>query len=108
MVPIKRNYLVADLAKELKLPVLVVARLGLGTINHSVLTVRQARACGLKVAGIVLNDTVGKTRGLAEKTNMHVVSELCRVQRLGVVPHGKKGMASAARHICHRLFGKSR
>ena len=44
---------------SLKLPLLVVARLGLGTINHSLLTVRQARAMGLTVRGIVLNDTVG-------------------------------------------------
>ena len=103
MVPILDDYYVADLAKALKLPLLVVARLGLGTINHSLLTVRQAQAHGLKVAGIVLNDTVGGRRGLAARTNIEVVPALCRVPLLGVVAHGSSGRA-AARRICRRLF----
>jgi dethiobiotin synthetase len=108
MVPIRDNFFVADLAKTLKLPLLVVARLGLGTINHSLLTVQQARAHGLKIVGLILNDTVGGKHGLAESTNIEVVPALCRVPRLGVVPHGKKGAAGAARQICDRLFGKFR
>lgn len=106
LVPILENYFVADLAKALKLPLLVVARLGLGTINHSLLTVRQARAQGLTVAGLVLNDTIGGRPGLPEKTNIEVVPALCRVPLLGVVPHGKDGAQVAARAICDRLFGK--
>ena len=99
LVPVKRGYFVADLARDLGLPVVIVARLGLGTINHSLLTVRQARAAGLKVAGIVLNDLVGR-RGLAEKTNIVEVPKLCGVPLLGVVPHGGGGAA-----ICRKLFG---
>jgi dethiobiotin synthetase len=105
MVPIRKNYFVADLAKALKLPLLVVARLGLGTINHNLLTVRAARAMGLKVNGIVLNDLVGQKRGLAETTNIKTVPELCRVPLLGVMPHGENGARVAARQICSRLFG---
>jgi dethiobiotin synthetase len=106
LVPIRDNYFVADLAKKLKLPLLVVARLGLGTINHSLLTVRLARAMKLTVRGIVLNDTVGGKRGLAAKTNIKAVPELCGAPLLGVVPHGKNGRRAAARQICDRLFGK--
>jgi dethiobiotin synthetase len=98
LVPIKRNYYVADLARELGLPLLVVARLGLGTINHSLLTVLQAQAMGLKVKGIILNDTTGR-RGLAEKTNVAEVPRLCRVPLLGVVSYG--GNAAS---ICRKLF----
>ncbi len=104
LVPIQRNYFVADLARELNLPVIIVARLGLGTINHTLLTVRQARACGLKVAGIILNDTVGGRHGLAEKTNVQVVPALCGVPLLGVIPYGKHGSCRAARQICQKLF----
>ena len=107
MVPVREDYYVADLAKALKLPLLIVARLGLGTINHSLLTVRQARANGLKVAGIVLNDTVGGKRGLAEKTNIEVVPALCRVPLLGVVPYGKNGAQAAALAICDRLIRRA-
>jgi len=89
MVPVKRNYFIADLAKELDLPVVIVSRLSLGTINHTVLTVRQAQATGLRVVGVILNDTLGR-RGLAERTNLLAVPAACGVPLLGVVAHGKQ------------------
>lgn len=89
LVPIKRNYFVADLARELRLPVVIVARLGLGTINHTLLTVRQAQASGLKIVGVILNDTTGH-HGLAERTNEQAIAELCGVPLLGVVPHARQ------------------
>ncbi|HZI90679.1 MAG TPA: dethiobiotin synthase [Thermoleophilaceae bacterium] len=54
MVPLARNYLVRDLAVELGLPLVVVARPGLGTISHTLLTVSAARNAGLPVAGVVI------------------------------------------------------
>jgi dethiobiotin synthetase len=90
LVPIKRNYFVSDLAKQFGLPVVIVARLGLGTINHTLLTVRQAQRAGLRVKGIVLNDLAGTRRGLAERTNVEVVPELCGVPLLAVVRHGQQ------------------
>jgi dethiobiotin synthetase len=104
LVPIRENYFVADLAKALKLQVVIVARLGLGTINHTLLTVRQANASGLKIAGLVLNDTAGGRHGLAERTNVRVLPNLCKVPLLGVMPHGKKTQPAAVRQICDQLF----
>jgi dethiobiotin synthetase len=54
LVPLTPGYLVRDLAVELDLPVVIVARPGLGTINHTLLTIEAARAVGLDVAGIVM------------------------------------------------------
>jgi dethiobiotin synthetase len=54
LVPLTPGYLVRDLAVELDLPVLIVARTGLGTINHTLLTIEAARAVGLDVAGVVM------------------------------------------------------
>jgi dethiobiotin synthetase len=102
LVPIKRDYFVADLARDLGLPLIIIARLGLGAINHTLLTVRQAQAMGLKVAGIILNDTTGAKRGLAEKTNIKTVPELSGIPLLGVIPHGAG--TTAARPICRRLL----
>jgi dethiobiotin synthetase len=48
------GYLVRDLIRELGLPAVVVARPGLGTINHTLLTLEAARAAGLDVCGVVL------------------------------------------------------
>lgn len=55
LVPITLDYSVRDLAVELSLPVVLVARTGLGTISHSRLTVESARAAGLHVAGVVMS-----------------------------------------------------
>ena len=100
LVPIRRNYFVADLVRQLQLPVIIVARLGLGTLNHTLLTVRQAQAMKLQVAGVILNDTTGR-RGLAERTNVQTIAELTGVPLLGVVPHGS---ARGIGKICDRLW----
>jgi dethiobiotin synthetase len=54
MVPITPGYLVRDLAIDLGLPMIVAARAGLGTINHTLPTVEAARAGGLRVVGVVM------------------------------------------------------
>ncbi len=55
LAPVSETQDVADLARDIGYPLIVVARCGLGTINHSLLTVEAARRRGLPVAGIVLN-----------------------------------------------------
>lgn len=55
--PVSETKTVADLAQDIGYPLIVVARCGLGTINHSLLTVDAARHRGLHVAGIVLNQS---------------------------------------------------
>lgn len=54
LVPLAPGYSVRDLACELALPLVIAARPGLGTINHTLLTIEAARASGLTVAGVVL------------------------------------------------------
>ena len=54
LVPLTPGYLVRDLAVDLALPLVIAARTGLGTINHTLLTVEAARAAGLRVAGVVM------------------------------------------------------
>ena len=57
--PTPRDATGADLAKRLGLPLLVVARTALGTVNHTALTLREAARNGLDVAGLILNRTTG-------------------------------------------------
>jgi dethiobiotin synthetase len=54
LVPLTRDHTVRDLAVALGLPLVIAARPGLGTINHTLLTLEAARAAGLAVAGVVL------------------------------------------------------
>jgi len=55
LVPLAPGLDVADLAAALGLPLIVVARAGLGTVNHTLLTIEAARARGLELTGVVLN-----------------------------------------------------
>ena len=55
MVPVTGDSLVIDLIARLGLPVLLVARSGLGTLNHTLLSLEALRARGLPVAGVILN-----------------------------------------------------
>jgi dethiobiotin synthetase len=55
LVPVGPGWTIADLSAALALPVLVVARPGLGTVNHTLLTVEAVRRGGLEVAAVVLN-----------------------------------------------------
>ena len=73
----------ADLAADLELPLVVVARPGLGTLNHTRLTCEAAWARGLRVAGIVVNG-FPPTPGIAEETNLDGLAQIAPV--LGVVP----------------------
>jgi dethiobiotin synthetase len=86
--PLSDTDSVADVAADLGFPVLIVARLGLGTINHTLLTIEAARARRLRVAGVVLSEAVP----LAEtdeswKTNPRELQRRCDVPVLAVVRH---------------------
>jgi dethiobiotin synthetase len=59
LVPAAKATSMADLALELRLPLLVVARAALGTINHTLLTLEAATARGLAVAGVVISHGAG-------------------------------------------------
>jgi len=87
LVPIARKYYVADLAAEMGLPLVVVARPGLGTINHTLLTVEVARARGLTVAGIIINGYNAETAGVAEETNPGEIEKETGLPVLTIVPH---------------------
>lgn len=89
MVPLNRDYYVVDLAKELALPLLIVAKPGLGTINHTLLTANYALEAGLEVAGIIINYSRPPENSLAEKTNPQILKDICPVPVIGVFPYLK-------------------
>lgn len=89
-VPIRDDFLVVHLIKRLQLPILIVAQVGLGTLNHTLLTVAYARQFELQIAGIVLNGLCAETAGLAEATNPAEIENLTGVPVIGVVPYEKR------------------
>ncbi len=72
MVPLGAGNTIADLAKLLAMPVLIVARAGLGTINHSVLTHDAVVRTGLPCAAIVLNAQAGDDLDMAERNRREI------------------------------------
>jgi len=89
LVPIKKEHFVIDLAKDFELPIIVVSKPGLGTINHTMLTVNYAINKGLDVAGIIINYTQPPERTLAENTNPEIIRRLSTVPVIGIFPYLK-------------------
>jgi dethiobiotin synthetase len=85
MVPLTGGLLVADLVKLLALPLLVVARPDLGTVNHTLLTCFAARNLDLEVRGVVVNG-FPDTPGLAETSAPHMIDSLSGAPLLGRFP----------------------
>lgn len=83
MVPVTRNYLVLDLIQDFGLETIVVARAGLGTINHTLLTLEQLKSRKIKIAGVVMNGYTG--HDLSEKTNHKVIEDLGGVKVLAKI-----------------------
>ena len=72
-VPLDGRLTGLDLMRELALPALIVARAGLGTLNHTLLTVEALRRARVPIFGIVLN---GKADGYAGRTNPALLRRL--------------------------------
>ena len=92
--PLTEGETVADLARLLALPLVIVARRALGTLNHTLLTVEVARGRGLAVAGVVVSETTPPC-GPAEESNVEELRQRLDVPLLAVAPHGQ-GLALAA------------
>jgi dethiobiotin synthetase len=88
MVPITRRLLVAHLARRMKLPLLIVARARLGTINHTLLTLSAARRFKLSVRGVVFNSTAGKVPASLEAT-VRIIRSLHSIPMIGILNHAK-------------------
>jgi len=85
LVPLTAGYLVRDLAAELGLPTVVAASPGLGTINHTLLTLEAARAAGLGVNAVVLTPWPARPTAI-EESNRETIAALGEV-RVETLPH---------------------
>lgn len=83
--PLTERESVADLAGLLQLPLVVVVRRSLGTLNHTLLTLEAATTRRLLVAGVVVNETT-PPRSLAEESNVEELRRRLAVPILAVVP----------------------
>jgi dethiobiotin synthetase len=85
LAPLYKRYTSVDLIRLLDIPLVVVARNALGTINHTLLTVEHSRRSGLTVLGVILN-CCSSDPDLSVETNHQVIRELSGFPFLGEIP----------------------
>lgn len=86
LVPIDTGFFFCDLIKAWDVSVIIVSKLGLGTINHTLLTNVFLQSMGISVLGVILNDTEG-VDDIAAKTNPEMLRQYLNVPILGIFPH---------------------
>ncbi len=79
LVPLAEDFTVCDLAVELKFPVVIAARPGLGTINHTLLTLQAAREAQLDVRAVVLTPWPDQPSSL-ERSNLETIGRLAAIE----------------------------
>jgi dethiobiotin synthetase len=85
LVPLRGDYLVRDLAVDLSLPLVIAASPGLGTINHTLLTIEAARSAGLVAASVVLTPWPAEPSRI-EQSNRETIESLGEVL-VQTLPH---------------------
>jgi dethiobiotin synthetase len=83
LTPLADGYTVCDYARALGLPVLIAARPGLGTINHTLLTVAAARAARLELRAVVLTPWPARPSRL-ERSNRETIARMAGVEVAGL------------------------
>tara|TARA_R110002072_G_scaffold302710_2_gene487601 strand:- start:100787 stop:101506 length:720 start_codon:yes stop_codon:yes gene_type:complete len=91
--PLTDQQSVADFAAWVGFPLLIVARLGLGTINHTLLTIEAATRRDIPIAGIILNDGEGLADTPAGQTNFDELTNRTDVPVLGIVGHATRSIS---------------
>ena len=87
MVPITQRYNVVDLALQVDLPLIIVSRIQIGTLNHTLLTLNAARQYGLKVAGVILNPVHAGELDTIEEEQGSLIEEFSDTPILGTCPY---------------------
>ena len=87
LVPITRRYNVTDLALQMNLPLIIVSRIQIGILNHTLLTINAARQHGLEVAGVILNPIYEGELDTIQEEQGSLIEELSETPILGTCPY---------------------
>ena len=86
LVPLKVDYLISDLIKEMQLPLIIVSSFSLGTLNHTLLTLKAAQLASIEIAGIILNHSENRPLNGIELGQKALIEELSGVPVIGQCP----------------------
>ncbi|QDI88144.1 dethiobiotin synthase [Candidatus Nitrosopumilus sp. SW] len=96
MTPILKDYYITNLIKELKIPTVIVTRSKVGTVNHTIMTVKMCEKYKIPIKGIIINDF---DDGYSVKNLKRDLENLTGVKVLGSIPFIKDMSDSALNSI---------
>lgn len=103
LVPLNARETMVDLMLAVGLPVLVVAEAGVGTINHSVLTLRALREAGVAVKGVLLNAREPVEAFIAED-NARTIAQMSETQVFSLNTSGAEGRGTASEVVLEAML----
>lgn len=108
LVPISKKAVVSDIAAQLKLPAVIVAKNKLGAINHTLLTIEALRARGIKISGVVFNGCDQECPESILQDNINIIEEFSGVTVLGQLPwtNDKDKLIAAFKPIGEKILLK--
>ena len=101
MTPILKDYYITNLIKEMKIPAVIVTRSKIGTVNHTIMTVKMCEKYKIPIKGIIINDF--DSNGYKIKELTRDFKSLTKVPVLGSIPF----ITNFTNNSLYRIFKKS-
>ena len=98
-VPVKENVLMSDVIKFLNLPTLIVARPNLGTINHTLMTIKCAQSEGIKILGVVISNYPQTTDDPVILRAQEMIEKYCNTKVIDIIKQGQTDLSKLAQKL---------
>ena len=98
-VPVKENVLMSDVIKFLNLPALIVARPNLGTINHTLMTIKCAQSEGIKILGVVISNYPQTTDDPVILRAKEMIEKYCNTKVIDTIKQGQTDLSKLAQKL---------
>lgn len=98
-VPVKENVLMSDVIKFLNLPTLIVARPNLGTINHTLMTIKCAQSEGIKILGVVISNYPQTTNDPVILRAKEMIEKYCNTKVIDIIKQGQTDLSKLAQKL---------
>ena len=96
---LKKNVLMSDVIKFLNLPIIIVARANLGTINHTLMTIKCAQADNIEILGVVISNYPKETSDPATIYAKEMIEGFCSVKVLDVIYNNQTDFSNLAQKL---------
>ena len=99
MVPVTKEVLMIDVAKMFDIPLLIVARPDLGTINHTLMTIKCAQSEGIKILGVVISNYPQTTNDPVILRAKEMIEKYCNTKVIDIIKQGQTDLSKLAQKL---------